>query len=138
MAFPRRKRVERIRGCWGPPGSRGKRDEKREKHKRAAYEVARGPSPERGGCEPRWREEGGKVAETSLNGPSHQPPSPLSPHTPLPLLMLSALGCVGRPEAEKGIRNVKQFGDKEEGLSQVVRGQLSALIPATTHPRPSS
>ena len=45
--------------------------------------------------------------------------------------MLSTLGSVGRPEAEKGIGNVKQLGDKEEGLSQMARRQLSALIPAT-------
>lgn len=32
---------------------------------------------------------------------------------PLPLLRLSTLGCVGRPEEGEGIRNVEQFGGEE-------------------------
>lgn len=112
---PGGERGERIRRCWAPAGSRGRRDEDREGRKGAATEKTRGLSPGREGFQTGWREEAGKGARFSIAEPSHQPASPFSPPTPLPLLRLSTLGRVGAPRSGERTQECKEIGARGSG-----------------------
>lgn len=78
-------------------------------------------SVEKEGLETWWRQDAGKGAEVGLAGPSHKPLSPSLPTHLFHFLSCQPWAAWGRPEAEKGIRNVEKLGHEEVGLSQTVR-----------------